>query len=243
MTEHEPWVMPTYPKIDTYYNRGEDFTVDLQLVRRPEFAAIDRWIFTEKIDGTNIRIGFKHIEGPHSMELGGSVSMQIGGRTNNAQLPRQLEEKLQAKSNIYRAYAEAIMLERGIDSLVLFGEGYGPKIQKGGGNYRGDQDFILFDVLVNETTWLDEAGISQTAEDFGIDRVPTYRIGAVNEAIWLVQGSDNYEHHSLVAEANGSVAEFEIEGVVARPLTPLYDGRGRRVMWKLKGSDFRAGKR
>ena len=30
----------------------------------------------------------------------------------------------------------------------MYGEGYGAKIQKGGGNYRQDQDFVLFDVLL-----------------------------------------------------------------------------------------------
>ena len=46
-------------------------------------------------------------------------------------------------------------------AAVLYGEGYGAKIQKGGGNYRADQDFVLFDVRVGSggcnaptcTTW------------------------------------------------------------------------------------------
>jgi hypothetical protein len=36
---------------------------------------------------------------------------------------------------------------------------------------------------------------------------------------------------------------FEAEGVVAKTAWPLYDRRGARLAWKLKASDFRAGRR
>jgi hypothetical protein len=46
---------------------------------------------------------------------------------------------------------------------------------------------------------------------------------------------------SLAAEAE---PDHKAEGIVARPLEPLYDNRGERLILKLKTKDFRAqGKR
>lgn len=238
----EPWVMPTYPKIDTYYNRGDDFSVDLTRPRRPEFTAIDRWLFTEKVDGTNIRLGFRRFPSTSIVPavVGGGVQMEVGGRSNNAQLPKPLSEWFNKTQWMLRSQAETILFKYDIDSLIVFGEGYGPKIQKGGGNYRQDQSFIVFDVLINEVSWLNETAITEVAQTLGFTRVPDYAIGTIEDAISIVT---NPKMPSNVAADNGMPVDFEIEGVVARPLAPLYDNRGRRVMWKLKGSDFRAGKR
>jgi hypothetical protein len=35
-----------------------------------------------------------------------------------------------------------------VKKVILFGEGYGPKIQACGGRYRKDVSFILFDVVI-----------------------------------------------------------------------------------------------
>lgn len=225
-----------FPKIDTLFDRGPDFTVDTKRVRRPEFAAVDRWIFTEKVDGTNIRVHFDTFDGE-------VVLPRIGGRTDRAQLPKPLQDRLEGRLDEWTQVASEIIESYGILSLTLFGEGYGPKIQKGGGHYRADQDFILFDVLVNDKTWLDEDAITETAAKFDVERVPTYAVGTTADGVALVTRGQ-YENagplRSLIA---AEPEKFECEGIVARPLTPLYDGQGRRVMWKLKGSDFRAGKR
>ena len=45
-----------YPKIQTLYDRDEKFKVDPTQIRCPEFSLITRWLITEKIDGTNVRI-------------------------------------------------------------------------------------------------------------------------------------------------------------------------------------------
>lgn len=237
--------MKTYPKIETLFNRGPDFTVDTETFRRPEFAAIDRWIFTEKVDGTNIRIRFSRREGVHSSVLGVGIGMDIGGRTDNAQLPKPLEARLLERRVEWFPVVDDVLTANNIDSITLFGEGYGPKIQKGGGLYNDRQDFVLFDVLVNDKTWLDEDGISDVAMNFDLDRVATLFVGSYELAVEIVRGGPTlYDFYtSRLAANNNKAADFEIEGVVARPLVPLYNTRGDRVMWKLKGSDFRAGKR
>ena len=44
-----------YPKIETLFTRDEKFKVT-DIIRLPEFENIKKWLVTEKIDGTNIRI-------------------------------------------------------------------------------------------------------------------------------------------------------------------------------------------
>jgi len=224
-----------YPKIETLFNRGKDFTVDVDSFRRSEFAIVSPWLFTEKIDGTNIRIDFRCD--------GRGLEMLVGGRTDRAQLPPELDKTLASRRSDYLRVAEEVMSEFGLSSLTLFAEGYGPKIQKGGGNYRANQDVILFDVLINDSTWLDEDGVTSTATRFGMDRVPVFTVGTVEDAISLVRRTDDGYMISVQGAVHGSSVPFEAEGIVARPLYPLFDNRGNRVMWKLKGSDFRAGKR
>lgn len=103
-----------------------------------EYLAGNVWVFTEKVDGTNIRVIFKD----------GGVT--FGGRTEDAQIPAQLVTRLNERFLPMAAKLAEVFPD---GSAVLYGEGYGAKIQKGGGNYRPDQDFVLFDVLVSNATY------------------------------------------------------------------------------------------
>lgn len=67
--------MIEYPKIETLYARDpRTFKVVPGALRLSEYGLIARWLVTEKVDGTNIRVHLK----------GGSVT--YGGRTEAAQL-------------------------------------------------------------------------------------------------------------------------------------------------------------
>lgn len=121
--------MIEYPKIETLYDRDEKFKVIPGVLRRPEFALPRRWVVTEKIDGTNIRVG---------MTADGAVS--FAGRTDKAQIPVHLLAYLVATFTRDRM-AAAFTPET---EVVLFGESYGAKIQNGG-DYRPDVGFALFD--------------------------------------------------------------------------------------------------
>ena len=107
-----------------------------------EFLADNTWVFTEKVDGTNIRVMLKD----------GIVT--FGGKTDSAQIPAQLVTRLNER---LLPLANKMQEVFGCD-VCLYGEGYGAKIQKIGGNYRADQDFILFDVKVGEW-WLQRADV------------------------------------------------------------------------------------
>ena len=77
---------PEYCKINTIWKRDEAGKVIIGDWSRPEsaFLADLPWRWTEKIDGTNIRL--------HRAAKGGKV--RVGGRTDKAQLPKDLEDNL-----------------------------------------------------------------------------------------------------------------------------------------------------
>ena len=119
--------------------------------------------------------------------------------------------------------------------IVLFGEGYGPKIRKGGGNYRADPSFRLFDVLVNDKWWLDWSAVGDVAETLEIKTVPELGHGdTIEEITDYVRGGI----WSRVAYGDCGRDDVLAEGVVARTDPYLYDKHGRPLRFKLKTRDF-----
>lgn len=222
--------MLEYPKIETLYNRDDKTrAVITNAVRLPEFNAIRQWSITEKIDGTNIRIGL-HENG----------SVEYGGRTANAQLPATLVKYLQETFTPDKMQAAFVNSGDGMayPEVVLFGEGYGPKIQNGGG-YRRDVSFRLFDVLVGNW-WLERDAVEDIADKLGIYAVPMFGSIAYSELPTTAQdladilgGGESY-----TARIEGGTG-CRAEGVVARSIPMLFNRRGERVMWKLKFKDFK----
>ena len=131
--------MTEYTKIETIFERDMEGTkklIDGKFRNETvEFLKGNRWIGTEKIDGTNVGIVWD----------GHKVSYQ--GRTERAQIPTHLMNKL---IEMFGGTVNEEVFEQkfGEMQVILFGEGYGAKIQKGGGNYRSDVSFILFDVYL-----------------------------------------------------------------------------------------------
>lgn len=207
--------MIEYPKIETLFNRDKDtFKVITDEIRCPEFSAIKWWHVTEKVDGTNIRVG---------LENGKRV---VNGRTDNAQIPATLYavlETLLPEEKIKAALPEC-------ENLVLFGEGYGPKIQSGG-NYSTEQSFCLFDVWVNGI-WLEQENVQDVAGKLGVKFAPVVSGGCdLQDAIELAKMKHSYL--AMTHDKSGPT-----EGIVARSKPLLLDRRGNRVMWKLKVKDF-----
>jgi hypothetical protein len=120
-----------------------------------EYLAGNVWTFTEKVDGTNIRVIFKD----------GGIT--FGGRTEDAQIPAQLVARLNERFLPLAAKLAEVFPD---GAAVMYGEGYGAKIQKGGGNYRADQDFVLFDVRVGQW-WLQRAGLGKTRHPLNVGRL------------------------------------------------------------------------
>lgn len=214
-----------YPKIDTLYVRDKKTFKVTSEFRNPEYVLIKEWLITEKIHGTNI-----HIRVAPDWSTGAIVS--ILGRTDKVQIPSFLMEELR---RIFSSKAFSHVFDEDVTEAWLFGEGYGEKIQKGGGNYREGVSFRLFDVVVVGSTqpwWLNWSDVEDIAAKLNIRTVPVLRRDAPVEIIRAcVDGP------SIVA-AEESGKDYQREGIVARTEPLLFDRRGRRIMWKLKTQDF-----
>lgn len=213
-----------YPKIETLFDRDDKtFKVIEGQLREPEFGLVSRWLVTEKIDGTNVRVFWE------------KGAVRFGGRTDNSQMPTFLLAYLQQQ---FTPVALAGAFDEGVRA-TLFGEGYGPKIQKGGGNYRDDVSFRLIDVVVygedDHVWWLTWDNVVDVAAKLSVETVPVLgRDASIEEAIATVKNGA----HSQVAFIEKQGNEITAEGIVCRTDPPLFTRRGHRVAWKLKTKDF-----
>ena len=211
--------MKEYHKIQTCFKRDEktkriiegDWTL-------PEFKLLKdiSWVFTEKVDGTNIRV------------IWNGQSVLFGGKTDNASIPVPLLYKLQ------ELFEGTIKKQVFIDKfgsepteVCLYGEGYGNKIQKHGANYIPDGvDFVLFDVKIGDWYLLRE-DIEDIAKTFNLKVVPIIGEGTLTEAIEMTRnGFDSLW------------GNFKAEGIVARPKVELKTRKGERIIAKIKSRDF-----
>lgn len=185
-----------------------------------EYLKDNQWVFTEKVDGTNIRI------------MWNGVNVTFGGKTDEASLPVFLLYKLQelfegtAKKQIFKEVFNSTEGEP--PQVCLYGEGYGAKIQKGGGNYIKDGvDFVLFDVKIGDW-WLLRSSIEDIAQKFGLKTVPIIGEGTLVEMVEMARKGFKSQW-----------GDFDAEGIVARPKVELFSRKGDRIITKIKARDFK----
>ena len=212
-----------YPKINTIFERDGETHKITEKVCRPEFDLIKYWQVQEKIDGTNIGIGFiNDIEG-------GKVWVQ--GRTNNANIPSDLFNFVKDKFTV-EAFKKNFPTLRAGEKVILYGEGCGAGVQKGGGNYGKEKHFILFDVLVG-TWWLTSDNVADVSEKFEISMVPiVMHKGTTPDIIEYVKSMPK----SIYAQFKGG--DTVMEGVVCKTEPRLFMRDGAPLIWKLKVRDF-----
>lgn len=211
-----------YPKIYGPYNRATEGPDKNKIIygdwTNDEFRCLSEalWFWTEKIDGTNIRI------------LWDGYNRTVGGRTNNAQLNSGLLEFL------INSFPEEL-LEQTFQhkEVVLFGEGFGAGIQNGG-KYSPDKSFALFDVAVRDPNhpvgwwWLKEEAVEGISNSLGVSRVPYLGQFTLLEAIAEVnRGLESKYGH------------FDAEGMVGKPVGGLLSRNGHRIAVKVKTVDFK----
>ena len=207
--------MKEYHKIETLFERDEGTKKLIEgkyRNRSIEYLKDNIWEFTEKIDGTNIRIYWD------------GHKVTFAGRTDKALIPAELVNKLY---DLFGGEINEQMFEQkfGETEVVLYGEGYGAKIQNGGA-YKDYQDFILFDVLIGDV-WLDRVDVEDIARYFNIDIVPITFIGNIEDAV-------NY----IKTKPKSKIGTADSEGLVGRPIVEMKDKNGNRIIVKIKVRDF-----
>jgi len=222
--------MQTYHKINSLYKRHVDGKKKGKLIEgewaTPEIGYLSNnlWEFTEKVDGTNIRVGYT------------PGMVVFGGRTEKSELPGPLSEWLMANLT-----AEVFANAGFEDGVTLYGEGYGPKIQSGE-NYSPSQKFVLFDVKIGDF-WLSRPNVIDVASKLGLDAVPVIGRGTLFDAMDIVRsgfifnnagGIERYGRGTL----QSAWGDFDAEGIVARPVVDMFDRFGNRIITKIKKVDF-----
>jgi len=216
--------MKQYHKITTVFKRDPK---NMRYIfegewSEPEFLYLkdNEWVFTEKVDGTNIRV------------MWNGSNVVFGGKSDDTQLYMPLVQKLQETFDTTpkRQELKKMFSVTNPDeeiNVCLYGEGYGAKIQKGGGNYRPDGvDFVLFDVMVNGW-WLQRKDVEDIAVKLGIKVVPIVGSGTLLEAVTMVKNGFNSQW-----------GDFPAEGLVCRPAVELKKRNGERLITKIKCRDF-----
>lgn len=215
-----------YPKIDSVFMRDPKgrFTDELACA---EFTYLidNDWTWTEKVDGTNVRLYFPGLQSEY---FRGHEYEYVKGRTDSAQLNPKL---LNACVALLQTMPLDTVFPDPTTSAVLYGEGYGAGIQKGG-MYRPDPSFVLFDVKVGDW-WLRRPAVEDVAAKLGLDVVPIVDTCVLSDAIETMRTCAVGEWFT------SAWPDATPEGVVGRPVVDLWNRKGERIVTKLKFKDFR----
>ena len=226
--------MNDYPKIQTLFKRDDSGIIIPSQYTLDEFTYLkdNLWECTEKIDSTNIHIDLAPVIDTDIDEVV-DYKMIFNGRTERAVIPEHLLVKL--KSIFDKDTLVNYFYKDNEDNkecpITLYGEGYGKKIQNGGGNYiKDDVDFILFDIRIGKW-WLSRTSIEGIAKDLGLKVVPLIGYMTIPKAMEYV--SNGFK--SIIAENK----DYDAEGLVLKTPNGLLLRSGERIITKIKTSDFR----
>jgi len=209
--------MKPYPKIDTLFKRDSKFKVIVDDWRRPEFEYLkaNEWRFFEKIHGINIRVQWHPA----------AQVVEFKGRNKNTQPIPFVWDMLAEK------FPRTLFLSKYPDMpMTIYGEGFGSRVQKGGGNYKSDGvDFACFDIWI-DGWWLKWDDVKDICANLHIDTVP-----------YLHRGNLEFVTNMARAGYNSTFGDFKAEGIVVKPVVQLFNRKGERVIGKIKYSDFAKG--
>lgn len=247
----------TYQKINTIFMRdANNVIMPYDSFTEPEFEYLRnlKWRGEEKLDGTNMRIEVIKVPvwdggiDASTININGvEFKVHIAGKTDNAQIPKNLLKHMQEKYPDEKVLA-ALGLKKFIpveewenehnwltyeqipNIYTIYGEGYGEGIQSGGWYINRGNEFIVFDVKVNDI-YLKTDARDEIATKLGAPIVPLIGYFTLDEAIDFVRKG----FRSVVAE-NPEVKMAE--GLVLRTDLGLRNRMGKRLIVKIKYEDF-----
>ncbi len=170
-----------------------------------------KWLFTEKIDGTNIRV---HRDWHKVI---------FWWRQENSQIPLKLLYKLQ------ELFIEELFEQNFWEkSVTLYGEWYGGKIQHWIRDYSENEDFVLFDVLIWDL-WLERDNVEWIANNLWINVVPIILEWTLDE--WIRYVKDNYVWNPK--------DQKQVEWLIWIPVWWYRDRKWDRIIVKIKQEHFK----
>lgn len=248
----------TYQKINTIFMRdAKNVIMPYEPFVKPEFEYLRglKWRGEEKVDGTNMRIEVTKskvlVPGLDTNDtteniVGVSFKVRFAGKTDNAQIPKNLLRHMQEKYT-----DEKVLAALGLNDFIpvgewgehkwnsyddipniytIYGEGYGEGIQSGGWYIKGGNEFIVFDVKVNDL-YLKTDARDDIATKLGAPIVPLKGYFTLDEAI-------DYVRKGFRSEVAENPDAKMAEGLVLRTDLGLRDRMGERLIVKIKYEDF-----
>lgn len=209
--------MTAYHKIESIYkrdpkNRHKTFLIGEFSRWEFDYLQNAEWVGTEKIHGMNIRI------------IWDGKKVLFCGKSDKADLHPGLSQYLMEK------YTVELMTEVfGVDHeepIVVYGEGCGAGIQKGGEGYSQNKTFIMFDVYI-AGFWLSDTDMRGIANQLNTQAAPIVFRGTLSEAV-----------NKCKEKFPSTWGDFRAEGLVLRPTLELRTQDNSRVITKVKCKDF-----
>lgn len=257
----------TYQKINTLFKRDvnniimpyEDF-VD------PAFEWLKDCKFecSEKVDGTNVRFEVSSMPKYENDELVGvSFSVEYKGKTDNAVLPKMLEDFMKTTYTpdvifnglgikefipvseffehnwlaLNEKSKEAIPDINMVPKMyTIYGEGYGVKIQACGSQYLKDSNKVIgFDVKVTSNNG-DELYLLNKNRDEIMNKMGMPIVPTIG--YFTIQEAINYVKRGFVSHVAENNKGFIAEGLVCKSPVGLKNRQGQRIIFKVKTCDW-----
>lgn len=174
-----------YHKIPSPFFRDEKtnkLITWLYISKEVELLSYNNWIFTDKVDWTNIRVYYDW------------YNLEFKWRTEKSEIPKGLLQKLQKMFKV-ELFEQCFWT----NEAILYWEGYGWKIQWW--IYNCGYNFKLFDVYV-WWVFLERENIENVAISLWIDAVPIVFTGSIKEAIDFIKTASLVEWLVWVPEWN-----------------------------------------
>lgn len=115
--------------------------------------------------------------------------------------------------------------------VYIYGEFFGKKIQKGGNYDKDNNRFSIFDIC-QQGWWLPIDMLNTYAEKLGLDVAPY--LGQMT----IPQAEEMVRKGFKTRVPNAANPDYLEEGIVARPVVPIKDPRGKRIIVKIKTCDY-----
>lgn len=260
----------TYTKINTLFLRDVNNIImpyhpyvseELEWLKNCKFDA------EEKVDGTNMRIELYPTTKP--LSYGDDETdyllmwnLEIKGKTDNAQIPKELKEFMETKYTVdfvcnalgilpFMAKDSVEAIDKGFSKknedgtyvwdwdnipskYTIYGEGYGRKIQACGSRYINDGvDFIGFDVKIVVSGI--EYWLLRENRNEVFAKLNT--VTCPYKGQFTIPEAIEFVKAGFVSEV-ASDKTMLAEGLVLRAPNGLLDRRGNRIIFKIKTCDF-----
>ena len=115
--------------------------------------------------------------------------------------------------------------------VYIYGEFFGKKIQAGGNYDKAKNRFSIFDIC-QQGWWVPIDILNDYADKLGLDVAPYIGQMTIDEAEKMVMKG----FKTRVPDVSNP--DYLEEGIVARPIVPIKDPRGKRIIVKIKTCDY-----